>query len=83
MPAMDEEEVHGEVMNLLEAGENNSLESLACGPDIPSLLEQIGVLVSTGKFKEVKLTHEHRLTVTFTFHEPSLRKTCIKKDSAV
>lgn len=68
---MAEQEVYAEVMNLLEAepasGPSGSivpdLTSLnAQGPDIPALCEQLAVLVSTGKAKEVigvQLTHEH------------------------
>lgn len=66
-----EEDVLGEIMNMLEAepnaSENSPVESLAHGPDIPALGEQLAVLVSTGKAKEaigVELTHEQvrRLT---------------------
>ena len=53
-----------EVMNLLEAEPTTATPPLAFGglnEDIPSLREQLAVLVSTGKAKEaigVQLTHE-------------------------
>ena len=49
-----------EVMNTLEA-EPASSPAVAPGPDIPSLREQLAILVSTGKCKEaigVNLTHD-------------------------
>ena len=52
--------VMAEVMNLLEA-EPASLRAAAPGPDIPALREQVAILVTTGKCKEVigvNLTHE-------------------------
>ena len=51
--------IMAEVMNMLEA-EPASLPAAAPGPDIPSLREQLAILVSTGKCKEaidVNLTH--------------------------
>ena len=57
---MAEENVMGEVLNLLEA-EPAALPSATAGPDIPALHEQLAILVSTGKCKEaigVNLTHE-------------------------
>ena len=56
---MAEENVMAELMNLLEAKPAAALP--ASGPDIPSLREQLAILVSTGKCKEaigVNLTHE-------------------------
>ena len=56
---MAEENVMDEVMNLLEVEPAAALP--APGPDIPSLREQLAILVSTGKCKEaigVNLTHE-------------------------
>ena len=63
----DEEITMTEVMNLLEvepsSGPVGVVPDFAVpGPDIPSLREQLAVLVSTGKAKEtigVQLTHEH------------------------
>ena len=52
--------VMAEVMNMLEA-EPASSPAAAPGPDIPSLCEQLAILVSTGKCKEaigVNLTHD-------------------------
>ena len=57
--AEENEAVMAEVMNLLEAEPAAALP--AAGPDIPSLREQLAILVSTGKCKEaigVNLTHE-------------------------
>ena len=56
---MAEENVMAEVMNLLEVEPAVSLPTP--GPDIPTLREQLAILVSTGKCKEaigVNLTHE-------------------------
>ena len=56
--AEENDAVMAEVMNLLEA-EPASLP--AAGTDIPTLREQLAILVSTGKCKEaigVNLTHE-------------------------
>lgn len=50
--------VFAEVMNMLEV---EPASSPAAGPDIPALLEQLAILVSTGKCKEiisVNLTHD-------------------------
>ena len=58
--AAENDPVMAEVMNMLEA-EPVSLPAAAPGPDIPSLREQLAILVSTGKCKEaigVNLTHD-------------------------
>ena len=58
--AAENDPVMAEVMNMLEA-EPASLLAVAPGPDIPSLREQLAILVSTGKCKEaigVNLTHD-------------------------
>ena len=51
-----EDQALAEVMNLLEAEVNGGgtgvLESVASGPDIPAMREQLAVQVSTGKAKE-------------------------------
>jgi len=63
----EEEAALAEVMNLLQtepeppSGPAGCIVPTAPGPDIPSLREQLAVLVSTGKAKEaigVQLTHE-------------------------
>ena len=63
----EEEQVFAEVMSLLEAEPSSGPAGgvvavlTAPGPDISALLEQLAVLVSTGKAKdaiEVQLTHE-------------------------
>ena len=59
MNIMAEENVMAEVMNLLEAEPAAALP--APGPDIPTLREQLAILISTGRCKEaigVNLTHE-------------------------
>ena len=61
-----EELAIAEVMNLLEAEPSSGaagvvVDLTASGPEIPALLEQLAVLVSTGKAKDaigVQLTHE-------------------------
>ena len=56
--AQENDLVMAEVMNPLE---NEPASNAAPGPDIPALLEQLAILVSTGKCKEaigVNLTHE-------------------------
>ena len=62
MNTMDEEKVMAEVMNLLEAEPAPAaLPPALLSIDIPTLREQLAILVSTGKCKEaigVKLTHE-------------------------
>ena len=59
---MEEEKVMAEVMNLLEAEPAPAaLPASLSAIDIPSLREQLAILVSTGKCKEaigVNLTHE-------------------------
>ena len=64
---MSAENALAEVMNLIQiepeqpSGPAGGLVSTAPGPDIPTLREQLAVLVSTGKAKEaigVQLTHE-------------------------
>ena len=58
--AAENDPVIAEVMNMLEA-EPASLPAAALGPDIPSLCEQLAILVSTEKCKEaigVNLTHD-------------------------
>jgi len=64
---MAEQDLYAEVMNQLEAelpsGPAGSVvaDLTAPGPDIPTLCEQLAVLVSTGKAKEaigVQLTHQ-------------------------
>ena len=56
--AQENDLVMAEVMNPLE---NEPASNAAPGADIPALLEQLAILVSTGKCKEaigVNLTHE-------------------------
>ena len=60
-----EEQAIADVMNLLKAepnaGDGGLVESVTRGPDIPTMREQLAVLVSTGKAKEaigVALMHE-------------------------
>ena len=56
--AAENDPVMAEVMNMLEA---EPAIAVAPGPDIPSLREQLAILVSTGKCKEaigVNLTHD-------------------------
>ena len=58
MNIMSEENLMAEVMNLLEA---EPAPAALPAIDIPSLREQLAILVSTGKCKEaigVNLTHE-------------------------
>ena len=58
--AEENDPILDEVRNLLEA-EPASLPAAIPGPDIPSLPEQLAILVSTGKCKEaigVNLTHD-------------------------
>jgi len=64
---MSAEDALADVMNLLEtepvpsSGPAGGLVPTTPGPDIPALREQLAVLVSTGKAKEVigvQLTHE-------------------------
>ena len=58
--AAENDPVMAEVMNMLEA-EPASSPAVVPGPDIPSLREQLAILVSTGKCKEaigVNLTHD-------------------------
>ena len=58
--AAENDPVMAEVVNMLEAEPASSLAA-APGPDIPSLCEQLAILVSTGKCKEaisVNLTHD-------------------------
>ena len=53
--AQENDPVMAEVMNLLEvepAGSPAGSPAVAPGPDIPSLREQLAILVSTGKCKE-------------------------------
>ena len=63
----EEEQVFAGVMSLLEAEPSSGpaggvvADLTAPGPDIPALLEQLAVLVSTGKAKDairVQLTHK-------------------------
>ena len=62
MNIMEDEKVMAEVMNLLEAElAPSALHAALPAVDIPSLREQLAILVSTGKCKEaigVNLTHE-------------------------
>ena len=58
--AEENDPVMAEVMNMLEV-EPASSPAATPGPDIPSLREQLAILVSTGKCKEaiaVSLTHD-------------------------